>query len=101
MGGSLFKDQDDSGCYRLCGAPGKGFKPQPISQDEARAILQKAGEIKSDKTLKPKQSRSAVGETIRIIDGPFDTFTGSIEEINLEKGKLEGYGWNFRPCYPC
>ena len=65
----------------------KGFKPQPISQDEARAILQKAGEIKSDKVLKPKQS-FALGETIRIIDGPFDTFTGTIEEINLEKGKL-------------
>ncbi len=66
----------------------KGFKPQPISQDEARAILQKTGEIKSDRVLKPKQSY-AVGETIRIIDGPFDTFTGSIEEINLEKGKLK------------
>jgi len=66
----------------------KGFKPQPISHDEARAILQKAGEIKSDKVLKPKQN-FAVGETIRIIDGPFDTFTGSIEEINLEKGKLK------------
>ncbi|MBI9108561.1 MAG: transcription termination/antitermination factor NusG [Spirochaetales bacterium] len=66
----------------------KGFKPQPISSDEARAILQKTGEIKSDKVLKPKQS-FATGETIRIIDGPFDTFTGAIEEINLEKGKLK------------
>ena len=66
----------------------KGFKPQPISQDEARAILQKAGEIKSDKTLKPKQDLSG-DETIRIIDGPFDTVTGTIEEINLEKGKLK------------
>ncbi|MDC7125739.1 MAG: transcription termination/antitermination protein NusG [Spirochaetales bacterium] len=65
----------------------KGFKPQPISQDEARSILQKAGEIKADKTLKTKQSFS-VGETIRIVDGPFDTFTGTVEEINLEKGKL-------------
>ena len=66
----------------------KGFKPQPISQDEARAILQKAGEIKSDKVLKPKQN-FAIDETIRIVDGPFDTFTGTIEEINLEKGKLK------------
>lgn len=66
----------------------KGFKPQPISKDEARSILQKAGEIKSDKVLRPKQSFAA-GETVRIVDGPFDTFTGSIEEINLEKGKLK------------
>jgi transcription termination/antitermination protein NusG len=62
-------------------------KPQPISQEEARAILQKTGEIKAEKHLKPKQSFNQ-GETVRIIDGPFDTFTGSIEEVNLEKGKL-------------
>ena len=62
-------------------------KPQPISQDEARGILQKAGEIKADRILKPRQSFS-VGEMVRIIDGPFDSFTGSIEEVNTEKGKL-------------
>jgi transcriptional antiterminator NusG len=62
-------------------------KPQPISQEEARAILQKAGEIKADKALNPKQAFS-MGESVRIIDGPFDTFTGTIEEINIEKGKL-------------
>lgn len=64
-----------------------GSKPQPISPDEARSILQKTGEIRSDKVMKPKQSFS-VGEAVRIIEGPFDTFTGTIEEVNLEKGKL-------------
>src|SRR6056297_2178324 len=64
-----------------------GSKPQPISADEARSILQKAGEIRSDKVVKPKQTFS-VGENVRIIEGPFDTFTGTIEEVNLEKGKL-------------
>lgn len=62
-------------------------KPQPISQEEARTILAKTGEIKADKVLKPKQSFSA-GESVRIIDGPFESFTGNIEEVNLEKGKL-------------
>jgi transcriptional antiterminator NusG len=62
-------------------------KPQPISQEEARTILAKTGEIKADKVLKPKQSFSA-GEAVRIIDGPFESFTGSIEEVNIEKGKL-------------
>ena len=49
--------------------------------------LQKAGEIKADRILKPRQSFSA-GEMVRIIDGPFDSFTGSVEEVNTEKGKL-------------
>ncbi|MCD6120530.1 MAG: transcription termination/antitermination factor NusG [Spirochaetales bacterium] len=62
-------------------------KPQPISQEEAKEILQKAGEIKTEKILKPKQSFT-VGEMVRIIDGPFGSFTGSIEEVNAEKGKL-------------
>mgnify|MGYP006310664815 FL=1 len=64
------------------------MKPQPISSDEAKTILQKAGEIRTDKMFKPKQSFD-IGETIRIIDGPFDTFTGSVEDVNLEKGKLK------------
>ncbi|RKX80093.1 MAG: transcription termination/antitermination protein NusG [Spirochaetes bacterium] len=74
------------GVTGFVGAQG-GAKPQPIAPEEARAILQKAGEIKSEKTLKPKQSFS-VGDKVRIIDGPFDTFTGSVEEVNVEKGKL-------------
>jgi len=64
-----------------------GAKPQPISPEEAREILQKAGELKSDKGLRPKQTFS-VGETVRIVDGPFESFTGTVEEVNLEKGKL-------------
>ncbi len=64
-----------------------GMKPQPISPEEAREILQKSGEIKSDQTLRPKQ-KFVVGETVRIIEGPFESFTGSVDEVNLEKGKL-------------
>lgn len=65
-----------------------GAKPHPISPEEARAILQKAGEIRSEKVVRNRQSFS-VGEAVRIIDGPFDTFTGSIEEVNMEKAKLK------------
>jgi transcription termination/antitermination protein NusG len=64
-----------------------GLKPQPISQEEAKSILQKTGEIKADRAVRTRQS-FAVGELVRIVDGPFDTFTGNIEEVNLEKGKL-------------
>lgn len=66
----------------------RGTKPQPISAEEARSILQKAGDIRTEKMGKPKQTFE-MEETVRIIDGPFDTFTGTIEEINIEKGKLK------------
>ena len=65
-----------------------GRKPQPLSADEARAILQKAGEIKGERPTRTRQSFSP-GEQVKIIDGPFDTFTGTIDEVNHEKNKLK------------
>lgn len=64
-----------------------GAKPQPISQDEARAILQKSGDIKVEKTVRLRQD-FRLGEKVRIIDGPFDGFTGDIEGVYVERGKL-------------
>jgi transcriptional antiterminator NusG len=62
-------------------------KPQPLTGDEARSILQKSGEIKGERPVRARQSFSA-GEQVKIIDGPFEGFTGTIEEVNQEKNKL-------------
>jgi transcriptional antiterminator NusG len=62
-------------------------KPQPLTGDEARSILQKSGEIKGERPVRARQSFSA-GEQVKIIDGPFESFTGTIEEVNQEKNKL-------------
>ena len=64
-----------------------GAKPQPISQDEAKSILQKTGAIKAEKRFQSKQD-FAVGEEVRVIEGPFESFSGNIEVVNNEKGKL-------------
>lgn len=64
-----------------------GSKPHPISQEEARTILQKTGEIKGDRATKPKED-FVTGEKVRIVDGPFNTFTGTVENVNNEKAKL-------------
>ena len=89
----------DPGWKEICGAIKKiagvtGFvganknqKPKPIQQDEAKSILQKIGDIRTDKLAKPKMNFN-IGEVVRIIDGPFNSFTGNIEEVNLERGKL-------------
>ena len=62
-------------------------RPRPISDEEAKTLLQKAGEIKGEKAPRLKQSFS-VGEQVKIIEGAFATFSGTIEEVNLEKNKL-------------
>jgi transcriptional antiterminator NusG len=63
-------------------------KPNPLTGDEARGILQKSGEIKGERPVRSRQSFVA-GEQVKIIDGPFDSFTGTIEEVNQEKNKLK------------
>ena len=62
-------------------------RPRPISDDEARSIFQKTGEIKGDKGARIVQS-FAVGETVKITSGPFDSFSGTVEEVSLERSKL-------------
>jgi transcriptional antiterminator NusG len=62
-------------------------KPNPLSGDEARGILQKAGGMKGERPVRPRQS-FASGEQVKIIGGPFESFTGTIEDVNQEKNKL-------------
>ena len=63
-------------------------KPNPLSGDEARSILQKSGEMKGERPARTRQS-FAPGEQVKIIDGPFESFTGTIEEVNQEKNRLK------------
>ena len=62
-------------------------RPRPISSDEAKNLLQKSGDIKGEKTVRVKQSYE-LGDQVKITEGPFATFTGTVEEINAEKNKL-------------
>ena len=63
-------------------------KPAPITGEEARSILQRAGEIKGERVVRNRQTFSQ-GEQVKIIEGPFESFTGAIEDVNVEKNKLK------------
>ena len=62
-------------------------RPRPISADEAKNLLLKAGAIKGEKSVKVKQSFN-VGVYVKITDGPFASFSGTIEDVSVEKDKL-------------
>lgn len=64
-----------------------GSKPHPMSTEEAKNILQKTGEIKGDKTQRFAQTFT-VGQVVKIIDGPFASFNGTIDEVMYERSKL-------------
>lgn len=64
---------------------GTSTKPTPISDKEAQAILQQVKEG----VEKPKPKfQFAVGEQVRVTDGPFLDFNGTVEDVNFEKNKL-------------
>jgi len=64
-----------------------GSKPHPMSTEETKNILQKTGEIKGDKTQRFAQTFT-VGQVVKIIDGPFASFNGTIDEVMYERSKL-------------
>ena len=64
---------------------GSGTKPTPISDKEADAIIRQVKE--GVEKPKPKFSFAA-GESVRVIDGPFQDFNGMVEDVNYEKNKL-------------
>ena len=62
-----------------------GQKPSPVSEAEVARVTKQMEE--GAEKAKPKVNFE-VGEKVVIIDGPFNTFNGSVEEVNEEKGKL-------------
>lgn len=65
---------------------GSGSKPAPISDKEAQAILQQVQE--GVEKPRPKFSFTP-GEQVRVTDGPFADFNGTVEDVNYEKNKLK------------
>ena len=65
----------------------KGGVPVPMRQNEINRILGKV----DDMALSDEQVNIpfVVGESVKVIDGPFNGFTGSIDNVNEEKRKLE------------
>ncbi|HBC56013.1 MAG TPA: transcription termination/antitermination protein NusG [Gammaproteobacteria bacterium] len=64
---------------------GKADRPAPISEKEANSILQRV----QDGAEKPKPKiLFEVGEVVRVIDGPFEDFSGVVEEVKYDKSRL-------------
>ncbi len=70
---------------KITGFVGKRNKPIPIPDSEAERLIQniKEGNIKPQIKVAYEE-----GSHVRVTDGPFQNFTGVVDEINLEKGKV-------------
>lgn len=80
---------DDDSWYVVRSTPGvtgfvsSGSKPIPLQEDEARLILKQMGVLEA----KPRMDYS-LGDIVKVISGPFQHFTGKVEEVQRERGKL-------------
>lgn len=63
----------------VTGFVGSGNKPIPLTEEEAMAMGMEKHEI---------TVRYHVGDTVRIMDGPFQSFTGQVEEIEPDKNRV-------------
>lgn len=68
----------------VTGFVSSGSRPIPLTRREVERILQ----VKPDKKIKPKLDWE-VGESVRVMGGPFADFNGTIAEINVDQSKLK------------
>ena len=70
---------------KVSGFLGGGGKPVPLSEEEMRAVEE---QIRGE-TSQPKHKFSfEKGENVRVVDGPFVNFNGTVDEVNQDKGKV-------------
>ena len=86
-------EMDDETWHLVKGIPrvlgfvgGNADRPAPITDTEAALILDRVTE--GGETPRPK-TLFEPGELVRVTDGPFADFTGTVEEVNYEKNRLQ------------
>ena len=71
---------------KVTGFVGSGKRPPAVPEEEVLRITKQIDEG----TLRPKPKvEFEKGESVRVMDGPFATFAGVVEDVNQEKGKLK------------
>ncbi|WP_394729963.1 transcription termination/antitermination protein NusG [Altererythrobacter sp. GH1-8] len=73
---------------KVTGFLGSGNKPQPISEKEAARYFGGVEEAKAA----PKRDISVdyeIGDQVKVLDGPFASFNGVVEELDFDKAKVK------------
>jgi transcription termination/antitermination protein NusG len=65
---------------------GVGGKPQPLKQDEVERIV---GQIDRSRTEETQDVPFQAGDPVKVKDGPFMDFSGTVSEVNMERRKVK------------
>lgn len=70
---------------RVTGFLGGRDTPSPISDEEAERIM---NQVEAGKQKPQPKYSFDTGDDVRVIDGPFSNFTGTVEDVRPDKGKI-------------
>jgi transcriptional antiterminator NusG len=70
----------------VMGFLGTGGNPNPLHPEEVRRIV---GRITQDSSTERMETIFRSGDLVKIVDGPFNNFSGLVEEVNEEKMKIK------------
>ncbi|HOK92673.1 MAG TPA: transcription termination/antitermination protein NusG [Spirochaetota bacterium] len=76
------------GVTNFVGAYGSN-KPRPLTDSEVASLFESLGGEGKGGEKTTAAMEFSVGEPVRVIDGPFNNFTGVVEEVYPEKGRLK------------
>lgn len=65
---------------------GRKNEPTPLQRSEIDRII---GRVEERKNVTTIETSFQIGDPVKVIDGPFNTFTGTVKEVNNEKQKLK------------
>jgi len=71
---------------KVTGFVGTGKVPTPLSEEEVNQILEQV--VTAKEKPKPRYVFEK-GEPVKIVEGPFSNFTGTVEEVNLDRNTLK------------
>ncbi|MEE8176832.1 MAG: transcription termination/antitermination protein NusG [Acidobacteriota bacterium] len=71
---------------RVTGFVGSAQNPSPLSEEEVDQIINRVATAEEKPTPKMIFERN---ETVKIVDGPFNNFTGVVDEINMDRNTLK------------
>ena len=70
---------------KVTGFLGSGNKPIPVTEKEVQRII---GAVEEGVERPKPTIRFDIGETVRVIDGPFASFNGSVEQVDEDRARL-------------
>lgn len=73
---------------KVTGFLGASGKPQPITEAEAARILNTKEEVAAAPKTKIKVDYE-IGDSVRVLEGPFASFNGIVEELDFDKSKVK------------